>query len=40
MQPLQGPKGRGVADRQLGGCISIFVEVFSLKFGTTHTTGY
>ena len=26
----RGPKGQGVADRQRGGCISIFAEAFSL----------
>ena len=30
MPPPRGPKGRGVADRQSGGCISIFGGVFSL----------
>ena len=40
MHPPRGPKGRSVANRQRGGCISIFAGVFSLNFNTTHTTGY
>ena len=39
MHPPRGPKGRGVANRQREGCISIFAGVFSLNFITTHTTG-
>ena len=31
------PRGRGVADRQRGGCISIFEQVLPVNFATTFT---
>ena len=47
MYPPQGPKGRGVADRQRGACIIIFTGVFiALVFlfhqltKKYHATGY
>ena len=38
MPPLRGPKGWGVADRQCGGCISIFEQVLTDTNVTTVTT--
>ena len=30
--PFRGPKGRGIADRQRGGCISIFGQLFNFLY--------
>ena len=40
MHPPWGPKGLCVAERQHGGCTSIFAGVFSLNLNSTHTKGY
>ena len=38
MQPPRCPKGRGVADRQGKGCISIFEQVLTVRYVTSFIT--